>query len=89
MHDSSVEDSRYSKTEGTVRRRRKCRACRVKWTTFEIDYGKYNALMDELKTLRRDMAFIRRALGTPHADLTSSGTGVSSAPHTEDGALTP
>ncbi len=60
--NNHVVDSRFSRTELTLRRRRACYACKHKWTTFEIAFETYEAMQNELATLRRDIELIRRVV---------------------------
>lgn len=46
---SEVNDSRS--TNGTVKRRRECKACGGRWTTYEVSEGVYRSMVKRHQTL--------------------------------------
>ena len=51
---TEVVDTKTKYAPGTVRRKRKCKDCGVKWNTFEIPESHYKALQKILKYLERE-----------------------------------
>jgi transcriptional regulator NrdR family protein len=66
--DSAVLDSRET-DRSVVRRRRECRACATRWTTYELSAEEYEALQ-RVQQIAQTMATARRALKSAEEQLT-------------------